>query len=266
MFSLLFGLTYLANHPETTGSLTPWACLACGAALLALFVRHESRTPEPIIDLKLARWRPFLACNCQLFMWSSAFNGFFNFIPYYAAVAYGMSATQGGAILTPRSLVAVVVSLISSVFVARLGYRRPWLIGIYLMAGAMMLTSLGVQETDVLGLTLTPFLLLSLFTCVAGLAIGIAIPPSQNAYFDLRPDLMATSAGFRAMAGNSGGVFGTAMVTLALSQFEDKAAGVEVIFIALGCVVLLSQVFVFMVPDRAKTPRSIEVVEAAPAG
>jgi EmrB/QacA subfamily drug resistance transporter len=266
MFSLLFGLTYLANHPESTGDPTPWACMAGGAFLMALFLRHESRTAEPIIDLRLARWRPFLACNCQLFMWSSAFNGFFNFIPYYAAVAYGMSATQGGAILTPRSLVAVVVSLISSVFVARIGYRRPWLIGIYLMASAMMLTSIGVQEVDFLGLTLTPFLLLSLFTCIAGLAIGVAIPPSQNAYFDLRPDLMATSAGFRAMAGNSGGVFGTAMVTLALSHFDDKAQGVEVIFFALGCLVLLSQVFVFMVPDKAKAPKALQAVEVTAAG
>ena len=258
MFSLLFGLTYLANHPESTGHPTPWMCMASGALLLALFVRHESHAAEPIIDLKLARWRPFLACNCQLFMWSSAFNGFFNFIPYYATIAYGMSATEGGAILTPRSVAAVIVSLISSVFVARMGYRRPWLTGIYLMASAMMLMSIGLQEYDVLGLTLTPFLMLSVCTAIGGIAIGVAIPPSQAAYFDLRPDLMSTSAGFRAMAGNSGGVFGTAMVTLVLSQFEDKAAGVEVIFFGLGVLVLLSQVFVFMVPDRSKRPAVIE--------
>ena len=159
---------------------------------------------------KIVRWRPFLACNAQLFMWSSCFNGFFNFIPYYAAIAYGMSATQGGAILTPRSIMAVVLSLISSIFVKKLGYRRPWLIGIYLMAVSMMLMGAAVGTMSGLGLG-SPFVVMSMFTFIAGLAIGIAIPPAQTAYFELRPDLMSSAAGFRAMAGNSGGVFGTTL-------------------------------------------------------
>ena len=221
-------------------------------------------TAEPIIDLQIVRWRPFLACNAQLFMWSSCFNGFFNFIPYYAAIAYGMSATQGGAILTPRSVMAVVLSLISSLFVAKLGFRRPWLVGLYLMAISMMLMGSAVGTISGLGLG-SPFLVMSMFTFIAGLAIGIAIPPAQAAYFDLRPDLMASAAGFRAMAGNSGGVFGTTLVTLFLSQFSDKVLGVQVIFFCLGVVVLLSQVWVFMVPDRQEEPRELEV-SAAPAG
>jgi hypothetical protein len=55
-------------------------------------------------------------------------------------------------------------------------------------------------------------------------------------------------------------------VTLALSQFDDQAQGIEVIFFALGCLVLLSQVFVFMVPDKAKAPKLIEAVEVAAVG
>ena len=214
------------------------------------------------MDLQLLRWRPFLACNVQLFMWSGCFNGFFNFIPYYAAIAYGMSATQGGAILTPRSVMAVVLSLISSIFVAKMGYRRPWLVGLYLMALSMILMGSSIDTFVDLGFG-SPFLVMSMFTFIAGLAVGIAIPPAQAAYFDLRPDLMAASAGFRAMAGNSGGVFGTTIVTLFLSQFEDKALGVEIIFVFLGITVLISQVWVFMVPDRQKEPKEREMSPVA---
>ena len=253
-FSLLFGLTYLANHPDDMAGPVPVVFLATGVFMLAMFLRQERRTAEPIIDLQMVRWRPFMACNLHLFMWSGAFNGFFNFIPYYAAVAYGMSATQGGAILTPRSIVAVIVSAVASIFVAKFGYRRPWLIGVYLMAGSML--AMGLLVPFAAGNDLaSPFLIMSIVTCIAGLGIGIAIPPSQNAYFDLRPDQVAASAGFRAMAGNSGAVFGTTLVTLALSHIGDKAAGTEIIFVALGGVVLLSQIFVFMVPDKPKTPR-----------
>jgi MFS family permease len=251
-FALLFGLTYLANNPDDLlGPVAP-VCFISGAVLLYLFVRQESRTAEPIIDLQVVRWRPFLACNAQLFMWSGCFNGFFNFIPYYATIAYGMSATQGGAILTPRSVMAVILSLISSIYVAKMGYRRPWLIGLYLMATSMLLMSTSVDAFSDLGLG-SPFLVMSMFTFIAGIAIGIAIPPAQAAYFDLRPDLMASAAGFRAMAGNSGAVFGTTFVTLFLSQFDDKVLGVQIVFFILGIVVLVSQVWVFMVPDRAKT-------------
>ena len=254
MFSVLFGLTHLANHPDDLAAPLPWFSMACGVALLLAFVRQESRTAEPIIDLKLLRWRPFLACNAQLFMWSGAFNGFFNFIPYYATIAYGMSATEAGAILTPRSLAAVIVSFVSSIFVGRMGYRRPWLTGIYMMATSMFLMSLGLDGIGVLGLEVSPFVLLCLITGLGGVAIGVAIPPSQNAYFDLVPDQMATAAGFRAMFGNSGAVFVTALVTLTLSQFSDKVLGFHVIFAALGCLVLLSQIWAFMVPEKPKRP------------
>ena len=262
VFSFLFGLTYLANNPDHLLGPVPPVCFVSAVVLLYLFVKQEGRTSEPIIDLQILRWRPFLACNAQLFMWSSCFNGFFNFIPYYAAIAYGMSATQGGAILTPRSVMAVVLSLISSIFVAKLGYRRPWLVGLYLMATSMILMSTAVDAVSGIGIG-SPFLVMSMFTFIAGLAIGIAIPPAQAAYFDLRPDLMASAAGFRAMAGNSGGVLGTTFVTLFLSQFDDKVLGVQIVFFILGVVVLLSQFWIFMVPDRKKEPHEVEVAPAA---
>ena len=262
VFSFLFGLTYLANNPDHLLGPVPPVCFVSAVVLLYLFVKQEGRTSEPIIDLQILRWRPFLACNAQLFMWSSCFNGFFNFIPYYAAIAYGMSATQGGAILTPRSVMAVVLSLISSIFVAKLGYRRPWLVGLYLMATSMILMSTAVDAVSGIGIG-SPFLVMSMFTFIAGLAIGIAIPPAQAAYFDLRPDLMASAAGFRAMAGNSGGVLGTTFVTLFLSQFDDKVLGVQIVFFVLGIVVLLSQFWIFMVPDRKKEPHQVEVAPAA---
>jgi EmrB/QacA subfamily drug resistance transporter len=256
-FSLLFGLTYLADHPSDFSSPVPWLSFACGAVLMAYFLRHERRTENPLIDLKLVSWRPFFACNFQQFIWSSCWNGFFNFIPYYAAIAYGMSATQGGAILTPRAFMAVVVSALSAVFIGRLGYRRPWITGIYLMAASMFLMSTMVGP--LVGLGATPFLAMSIFTGIGGIAVGVAIPPSQAAYFDLRPDLMASSAGFRAMAGNSGGFFGVTMTTLLVSQFSNQEVGIQIVFAMLGCVVLLSQIWVFMVPDKSREPRAIGV-------
>jgi MFS family permease len=126
----------------------------------------------------------------------------------------------------------------------------------------MLLMSTAVDTISGFGLG-SPFLVMSMVTFIAGLAIGIAIPPAQAAYFDLRPDLMASAAGLRAMAGNSGAVFGTTFVTLFLSQFDDKVLGTQIVFFILGIIVLISQVWVFMVPDRERAPRELEATPVA---
>jgi EmrB/QacA subfamily drug resistance transporter len=252
MFAVLFGLTYLASHPHDFASPTPWVFLALGFGLLVLFIRHESRVEQPIIDMQLIRWRPFFAANAQIFMGSASFNGFFNFMPYYATIAYGMSATQSGALMTPRSIAAVVVSILVSIFVLRRGYRRPWLLGGWLFGGSMIVTSLGLADVSLLGFEPSNFLLLSFILFVSGVGMGMGAPSSQNASLDLLPDKIAAAAGIRAMFGNSGGVLGTTLVTLVLSQFDDKVSGMRYIFLGLGCTNLLSQMWIFMIPDTAR--------------
>ena len=269
MFSLLYGLTYMANNPDRLGSLQPLIAILAGILVLVAFVVQEIRAPEPIIDLKLVRWRPFFAANMNLIMGATAFNGFFNFVPYYATIAYGMTATQSGAILTPRSLTAVVISVVGSVLILRLGYRRPWIIGNTLLGAGMVLISMGFRDVTVLGFGLSNFALLSAIMCITGVGIGIAAPPSNNAAMDLVADRMASAAGLRAMFGNTGSVFGTTVVTLALSRFDDKVAGMQYIFFGLGCMIFASMAWIFLVPDMVKRPQRIGAqpeLELAPTG
>jgi EmrB/QacA subfamily drug resistance transporter len=266
MFALLFGLTYLASHPGDFASPTPWLFLTLGLLLLVLFIRHESRCAQPIIDMQLIRWRPFFAANAQIFMGSASFQGFFNFMPYYATIAYGMSATQSGALLTPRSIAAVVVSILVSVFVVRRGYRLPWLVGGWLFGGSMLVASLGLHDLSFLGLAPSNFLLLSLILLISGVGMGMGAPSSQNASLDLLPDKISAAAGIRAMFGNSGGVLGTTLVALALSQFDDKVTGMRYIFLGLGCTNLLSQVWIFLIPDTARQRWREGKIKAAEIG
>lgn len=256
MFSLLFGLTYIASHPHDLVGPTAWLFICLGIVLLVIFLRHESRQAQPIIDMQLIRWRPFFAANAQIFMGSASFQGFFNFVPYYATVAYGMSATQSGALLTPRSVAAVVVSILVSIYVLHRGYRLPWLIGGWMFGASIVVTSLGVHDLSVIGYTPSNFLILAIILCVAGIGMGMSAPSSQNASLDLLPDKIAAAAGMRAMFGNSGGVLGMTLVTLALSQFDDKVTGMRYIFLALGCTNLLSQGWIFLIPDTARQRRT----------
>ncbi|HEX5369326.1 MAG TPA: MFS transporter [Dehalococcoidia bacterium] len=255
MFALLFGMTNMANHPDRMLAPESILFLSLGLALLVAFYVVETRVREPIIDMSLIRWRPLFASNTQIFLWSGAFNGFFNFVPYYATVAYSMSAAESGAVLTPRAFTAAVVSLLGSVFLIRFGYRKPWLVGIYCLAACMVLASLGIHDLSVLGVRLSDFSVLAVIMCLGGFGVGIAAPSSQNAHFDLLPDRISAAAGLRAMFGNSGAVVGTTMVTLVLGHFANKAVGMQYVFLGLAAAVLLSQVCVFFVPDAAKQRR-----------
>jgi MFS family permease len=215
--------------------------------------------------MSLITWKPLFASNTQIFLWSGAFNGFFNFIPYYATLAYAMSASESGAVLTPRALTAAVVSIIGSVFLIRFGYRKPWLLGIYLLAASMILTSLHLHDLSIGGQGVSNFELLAAIMCLGGLGVGIAAPSSQNAHFDQLPDRISAAAGLRAMFGNSGAVLGTTMVSLVLAQFNDKVAGFHFVFLALAATVLLSQVCVFFVPDTARLRREQVTASEVPA-
>jgi EmrB/QacA subfamily drug resistance transporter len=252
MFALLLGLTELANHPSNLASPGALSLLIVAVLLLVIFVRHESREANPIIDMQLISWRPFFASNAQIFMGSASFQGFFNFMPYYATIAFGMNAAQSGAILTPRSIAAVTVSTLVSIYVIRRGYRLPWVIGGWLFGLSVLTVGWLPQEFSILGLNPSSFLLLSVILCVSGIGMGMGAPSSQNAALDLLPDKIAAAAGVRAMFGNSGGVLGTTLVSLALSQFDDKIVGMRYIFLALGFTTLASQGWIFLIPDTAR--------------
>src|SRR5581483_8933557 len=129
-----------------------------------------------------------------------------------ATIAYGMSASESGALLTPRSVAAVTVSIFISLFVLRRGYRLPWICGQWLFGGSMLFASLGLRDISVLGLEPSNFMLLSGILLVSGIGMGMGAPSSQNASLDLLPDKIAAAAGLRAMFVNSGGVLGTTIV------------------------------------------------------
>jgi len=49
-----------------------WASFGTGIVMLGLFLRHETRTPAPMIELELLKWRPFAAANAYNFLYGVA--------------------------------------------------------------------------------------------------------------------------------------------------------------------------------------------------
>jgi len=254
VLAVLFAITNWANDPAGVGVVT-WVLFAIGGTLFVLFIRHEDKTAQPMIETKLLRWRPFLAVNIYNFIFGAVAFGLLSFIPYYATVAYGMTAGQNGLLLTPRSVAMMVVTAVTSVFIIRFRYRIPMIIGLVLISLSLFLLSRGYHDVAVLGLGFHNLLLLALLVMLSGIGMGIANPAANNAALDLIPEKVAAVAGIRGMARVIGGVVGTATVTLVLSYFSDQALGMQDIYTGFAFLLLLLIPIVFLIPDSARQRR-----------
>lgn len=248
---LLYATTTWAEHSGAFGAITGFL-FATGGILLYLFIRHEGKVQQPMIELKLLRWRPLLAINIYNFFFGAVVFGVFSFIPYYAAIAYGMTAGETGLLLTPRALSMIVVSALTSLFIVRLNYRLPMLVGLITMSLSLLLLSQGYHDLSIFGIGLHNLVILTLLVSLQGIGVGIANPASNNAGIDLIPGKTATIMGLRGMFRSMGGVFGTAGFVFALSCYSDKVLGLQHIFRYMAILLMLLIPIVFIIPNTAR--------------
>ncbi|WP_443067927.1 MFS transporter [Streptomyces sp. NBC_01351] len=75
---------------------TTWACIIGGLVLLALFCRHELRTDQPLLKLRVFRDRAFTADVLVLFFAMLAFVPVMFFASVYAQISLSSSPDQAG--------------------------------------------------------------------------------------------------------------------------------------------------------------------------
>ncbi|WUH72716.1 MFS transporter [Streptomyces sp. NBC_00435] len=73
-----------------------WACIIAGLVLLVLFCRHELRTDEPLVKLRVFRDRAFTADVLVLFFAMAAFVPVMFFASVYAQICLSASPNQAG--------------------------------------------------------------------------------------------------------------------------------------------------------------------------
>jgi hypothetical protein len=222
---------------------------------MLLFVRHEGKAKAPLLDMELVRRPAFVAANSWNFLYGASLFGVFSLTPYYATVVYGMSPAESGALLTPRSIAMIAASTMSSFWLIRKGYHRPMIIGAVLVFSCLAILGASFHNVSIGGVAIPDFWVLSVPILLGGLGMGISNPASANAGLDLVPDKMAAAAGMRGMFRQTGGVLGTAAMTIALSQFDDKAEGFRAIFLFIAVAHLFLIPLTLAIPDTARDRR-----------
>jgi MFS family permease len=250
---LLIGLSWLGEHPhDATHAPLLYLAVLAAFGLFYLWYRHEHRTPSPMMEMRLLKERPFLAANAYAFFWGAGVFGFVAFLPTFAQLHYHMSATAAGVLLTPRSILMIVVSTVASFYLLRFGYRLPMIGGIVLVWVSLLLVGLGPEHPPSLGIPVPGFAYLAISIAILGFGFGLSGPASNNAAIDLTPENVAAITGIRAMFRQTGGTIGTAATVFVAALFADPSRGLQVMFLIMSFIMLTIIPWVFLIPDTAK--------------
>lgn len=166
------------------GSAVGIALLAAGAVLLVALFRAESRIKEPLIDLKMFRYKPFTQSFLGSILISPMPNLCSSILILFGSLGLGLSATVTGTLALPKN---IIFSLLPAVLGSWLGrdfrrFRTIFLLcGITTALGSFICASWSVS-TSVLAIYLTMILFGVSTSCQATalqLYIQVSLPQEQ---------------------------------------------------------------------------------------
>ena len=247
-----------------------------GIALLVAFTVLETRTSDPLVDMRLMKLRPVLATNIAAFLTGLAMFGSFLLIPQFAQTpeqagyGFAMTVTQAGLVMLPSSMVMLFAGPLGGMLGGRIGFRYVLMLGTVLAAASFLMLGLThdhVWEFIVAGMLMGAGISFA-FASMANLVV-VSVPPED----------VGIATGINTIMRTMGGAFGAALVTALLTaetipgtRLPTEGAYTEAFVIsALGALLALgAAVAIPTAPSRreqaARTPRREPELASSPAG
>lgn len=154
------------------GALATWACIIGGLALIALFCRHELRTVDPLIKLRVFRDRAFMADVLVLFCTMMAFVPVMFFASVYAQISLSASTFQAGFYLLYFFAGFGLAAQAGGRILDKRGARPAMLLGSAL--GCLGFALWAAKLTDLSAHDQWPYI------CIAGAGIGFLLSPAST--------------------------------------------------------------------------------------
>ena len=168
--ALLTLLIALARGNDAGWTAPSTVTLFAAAALsLGLFVWHETRTDEPLLQPGWFHDRSFAGANALILLSTSVMCSLFFFLALYLQTVLGYTALRVGLGLLPLTVTIVATGPLAGRLADRIGARLPVTSGMVLLGGA--LHGLARLVVDSRLFSLTPWLTL------AGIGIGLVTAP-----------------------------------------------------------------------------------------
>lgn len=157
------------------GGKYPWASweiislFIAAIILIGALIKWESKHEDPIIPLSIFKNSIFRVSAIMLFLIGIAMFGAIIYLPLFAQIVQGASATNSGIILLPMVFALVVTSIVSGQVISRVGkYKALAIAGAFITTGALFwLSTLTPQSTH---------LQMIIRMIPLGIGIGIVMP------------------------------------------------------------------------------------------
>nr|WP_315425774.1 MFS transporter [uncultured Albidiferax sp.] len=168
MVALVYGLVHAAEeswlHWGTGGPLV------ASVVLLALFLMHESRAPQPILPLRLFASRERTGAYAARVLFLGGMIGFWFYTTQYLQGVLGMRPLQAGMAFLPATLVNFAVALAVPWLTKRVGNAR-------LLAGGLAISALGMAWLSQVGADTSYLLGVALPMLLIGAGQGASLAP-----------------------------------------------------------------------------------------
>jgi EmrB/QacA subfamily drug resistance transporter len=222
--------TYGVAEIGTTGSFTATRVLLpglAGIALIAVFVLHALRIPQPLLDLRLYRRPTFASASVAMFCLGAALFGGMILMPLYWQQIRLESVVNTGLLTAPMGLGMALIMPFAGRLADRLGGGPLALAGVIVTTLATIPFGFIGAHTSIIGLSIAMF--------VRGLGIGLAFMPAMAAAFaSLRPSELADATPQLNVLQRVGGSIGTAVLAVVLARALTGTHGIAAAASAYG--------------------------------
>jgi DHA2 family multidrug resistance protein len=199
---------YAVEEANTVGwtSLQTIVLGGAGLVLLAIFVVHELREPEPLIDVRMFAIPAYSAAMLLVGGMICVTLARLVFLPLELVTVRGLSEIEVGLILTPAAVVGAIAAPLGGFLADRIGSRLPVVLGLVVMSvGSLLLANLSLD---------TPTAMIGLFVGIQGLGNGLALTPNQVAGMNALPQrLLARGTAIRSTTRQIAASFSIALLT-----------------------------------------------------
>jgi EmrB/QacA subfamily drug resistance transporter len=252
VLGIVFGI--VRGNDAGWGSFEVLGSLIGGGVLLAAFLIWESRTPSPLLPLRLFRDRSFSIANVVGFGFSFGMFGAVFILIQFLQVVQGASPLEAAIQTTPWTMAPMIIAPIAGILMPRVGTRILIVSGLVLQA-AGLLGLAATMSADVAYTTMLPFFI------AAGIGMSLVFAPSSTAVLaNLSAHDTAKGSGTNSTLREIGVALGIAVLTavftgaggeLTPTGYVDAAIPA----VAVGGAVLLATAFVslFLPAGRSST-------------
>jgi EmrB/QacA subfamily drug resistance transporter len=194
------------------------AVIFAGAALIAAYVWHALRTPEPIIDLKLLAIPTFRAGVVGGFLFRTGLGAGPFLLPLLFQAGFGMTAFQSGMLTFATGVGSMFMKTQVSAILRSLGFRRVLVFNAFIAALFAAAPALFTVVTP-------PALIIALFLA-GGLSRSLQFTSLNTlAYADVPMERLSRATSFAAVCQNLSGSVGVTIAALGLEVAQKTMGG-----------------------------------------